>query len=486
MGIGWVWLGCAIGWMILGSTLHARSGSSASAMRNEVSELWGPAVVQRPPVANPEAPVVPLPNVMDVESYESVGGVRADIPPTPVVAEPVVTEHRVAATLIGSDLQVELDTEQRQKGLSWFPTYAVRFDGAYAWEMEGSGAVRFVLPLDGAGDGFDGFEVSRDGEPLEVEFARGSAVWADMVRDGEVARYRIRFASRGIETWQYQLTEGTGEVRDFAMQMRVDEQDIDFPAGSLAPSAHATGGDGWEGEWRFSRLVSSDVIGVALPRKLDPGPVASRITFFGPVGLLFFFFVIGMVTQTRRRRETALSSEWAQEARAQSPSLHPMHYFFFGCGFFAFHLLFAYLVDHLPLMTSFALSALTSVALVVSYARLFVGWRFALSVMGAAQLVYLVLFSASFFVEGFTGLSVTLGAIGTLFVMMQLTGRTDWGRTEPVAVPSGPAHVATDSLATNEHATNFQATNFQGGATFPSAPQPPRKAGPGPDAPVQF
>lgn len=46
--------------------------------------------------------------------------------------------------------------------------------------------------------------------------------------------------------------------------------------------------------------------------------------------------------------------------------------------------------------------------------------------LGVPQLVYLVLFSHSFFWTGFTGLATTIGAILTLFVLMQSTGRVDW------------------------------------------------------------
>src|SRR2546425_3722741 len=45
---------------------------------------------------------------------------------------------------------------------------------------------------------------------------------------------------------------------------------------------------------------------------------------------------------------------------------------------------------------------------------------------GGAQFVYLVLFSYAFFSEGSTGLAVTIGAIVTLFVVMQLTARLSW------------------------------------------------------------
>lgn len=75
------------------------------------------------------------------------------------------------------------------------------------------------------------------------------------------------------------------------------------------------------------------------------------------------------------------------------------------------------------------MSAVVSMALVLSYVRLFVGWRFALERVAPVQLIYLVLFSATFFWKGFTGLSITVGAILTLFAVMQFTGRLDWTET---------------------------------------------------------
>ncbi len=107
-------------------------------------------------------------------------------------------------------------------------------------------------------------------------------------------------------------------------------------------------------------------------------------------------------------------------------SLHPMNYFFLAAAFFAFHLLLAYLVDHVEMNAAFALSAAVSVFLVVSYLRLVAGLRTALVRAGLAQLVFLVLFSYAFFFEGYTGLTVTVGAVLTLFVLMQLTARVDW------------------------------------------------------------
>jgi inner membrane protein involved in colicin E2 resistance len=154
--------------------------------------------------------------------------------------------------------------------------------------------------------------------------------------------------------------------------------------------------------------MSGYKIGLAMPQRLQPGPLAGRISAFAPVSLLFFFFILFVLTTIR------------------GIELHPMNYFFLACAFFSFHLLMAYLVDHTSIHVAFAICSLISVFLVVSYLRLVVGMRFAALEAGMAQLIYLVLFSYAFFFEGFTGLAITIGAILTLFIVMQMTARVRW------------------------------------------------------------
>ena len=126
------------------------------------------------------------------------------------------------------------------------------------------------------------------------------------------------------------------------------------------------------------------------------------------LGYVFFFFVMFIIA-TRRNIE-----------------LHPMNYFFLAAAFFAFHLLLAYLVDHISIQLAFLICSVVSAGLVVSYLRLVAGPRFAILEAGLAQLIYLVLFSYTFFLKGFTGLAITIGCIVTLFVVMQVTGNVRW------------------------------------------------------------
>jgi inner membrane protein involved in colicin E2 resistance len=106
--------------------------------------------------------------------------------------------------------------------------------------------------------------------------------------------------------------------------------------------------------------------------------------------------------------------------------MHPMHFFFLSCAFFAFHLLLAYLVDHLSVHAAFLIASIVSLALTTSYLRVAIGSQFAFLHAAATQFVFLVLFSYAFFFKGFTGLAVTIGAILTLFVLMQMTARIRW------------------------------------------------------------
>jgi inner membrane protein involved in colicin E2 resistance len=221
----------------------------------------------------------------------------------------------------------------------------------------------------------------------------------------------VGYRSQGLGTWHYSLGENVTQVRDFLLEMTTDFRDVDFPQGSMSPTEKRQTANGWLLTWKYRNLVTGSKIGMVMPEKLQPGPLAGRISFFAPVSLVFFFFLI-FVISTLKKIE-----------------LHPMHYFFLATSFFAFHLLLAYLVDHISIHLAFVICSVVSIFLVVSYLRIVVGPRFAFIEAALAQLVYLVGFSYAFFFKGFTGLAITIGAILSLFLVMQLTARVDWGRT---------------------------------------------------------
>ncbi len=145
-----------------------------------------------------------------------------------------------------------------------------------------------------------------------------------------------------------------------------------------------------------------------IPEPLNPGPLSARITFFAPVCLLFFFVLVAAISIVCKVR------------------IHSMHYLFVAAGFFAFHLLFAYLVDHVNVHLAFALAALATVLLVTGYLTAALGKPFPWKVAGGGQIFYLLLFSYSFFLKGMTGLTVTIGSVLTLAALMKITAKVDW------------------------------------------------------------
>jgi hypothetical protein len=414
LAIGFIWLGCAIAWMVLGSTIALRGGDQSSLLNEDVTLLWGPPMVQHPPRAMLEPKMTAE---IEEEPSDMVGP-----PNEPTEVEPAA--HAIA--LDASAIDVNLELEQRKKGLLWFATYAVDFSARYTFrnDSDQDGIVSLQFPLAGGSVIYDAFKVlDADGAPVDASIANGDAAWKQAFSAGESHSFSVVYRSRGTESWRYAAPGASSKVKDFALSMKVNSPGVDFPAGTISPSSHSVEAGSWTGAWTFDSLVTSAPIGVELPRLLNPGPLAAKVTFFAPVSLLFFFFVVAILAAARRK------------------DIHPMNYFLLGSAFFAFHLLFAYLVDHVAVTPAFLASAVVSVALVTSYARLFVGWRFALMEIGGAQLIYLVLFSYTFFWKGFTGLAVTIGAIITLFVIMQITGKIDWATTglwkKPDPTPPG-------------------------------------------------
>lgn len=409
LAIGFIWLCCAAAWAILGSTLLVRSGAASGSLLTEVQALWGPALVQAPPAARGK-------ETHRAKQREQRWDEKEKRYFEVERAVEVTTERDLP--LESSRVDARLALEHRRKGLVWFPTYEVAFQGRYEFRNPTSAArsVLFSFPVEPRGVTYDGFAVEdAAGRPVEVAFEEGAARFTRPLAAGERLAFTVRYRARGTERWSYGAYGGglgpeQGRARDFQLTLATDFAEVDFIPGTLSPSEHAVAGGGWRGTWRFEQMVGTSPVGVALPERLNPGPLASRITFFAPISLLFFFFVTGVLLAARRR------------------TIHPMNYFMLACAFFAFHLLFAYLIDHLELAWAFAIASSASVGLVVSYARLFVGWRTAFLDMGVSQLLYLVLFSFTFFWKGFTGLAITIGAVVTLFVLMQITGRLDWAR----------------------------------------------------------
>jgi len=380
-----IFLCSTLAWIILGASIFARTNDAGSGLGPAVESAWGAPQEQLPPEASTSQNVQRTANTSEV--------VTTVLP---------VERSRV---------RVAFDLDQRQKGLLWFATYRVDFRGDYVVRnTTASDEVTIKLLFPAPQAIYDDLVLRVDGQPVPARTEKGSVTAVVRRPPGAAIRVETGYKSQGLGTWKYSFGKDVSQVHDFVLEMRTNFHAIDFPQGSLSPATKKQTPGGWLLTWKYANVVSGYGIGMVMPEKLQPGPLAGRISMFAPVSLLFFFFFMFVITILRKIE------------------LHPMHYFFLATSFFAFHLLLAYLVDHVSIHIAFVICSAVSIFLVVSYLRIVVSARFAWREAALSQFVYLVLFSYAFFFKGFTGLAITIGAIVSLFAAMQMTARVHWAR----------------------------------------------------------
>ncbi len=370
----------AAGWYVLGTASTVRSSSTASRLNSAVYALWGKPVVQEAPGFSVKVP--------------GTKRNRTILPAT-------------------NQIKVVLNLEQRRKGLIWYPTYVSDFDATYQLINHDAVAqklrIHFKFPSQDAT--YDSFKMWLDGraELVEANPKQGFRKIVELA-PGQALDFRIAYTTRGLREWHYKLAPESGRVLKLDLDLTTNFKAVDFPEGSLSPMLHEVTEQGTHLRWQADDLITRQNVVLSMPEKLNPGPLSARMSFFAPVCLLFFFVLI-----------TAI-------AILGSVNIHPMHYLFVTAGFFAFHLLFAYLVDLVNLHLAFGIASLTSVGLVITYLHQALGKSFPWKIAGAGQVFYLVLFSYSFFLDGMTGLTVTIGSVITLAILMYMTARLDWNR----------------------------------------------------------
>jgi hypothetical protein len=412
-----VYLIAVAGWLVLGSTISYRTDRQDSDLKNAVGQLWGTPLEQKAPWGSISAD-----NIAQISSSMPNGnGV--------VFTRPGAAAENYEASIAEHDISVRFELDQRQKGLLWYSTYRISFSGDYVLENPkdkiGTMTVNFAFPA--ANGHYDDFRFEIDGAPVAFTRQNANLIVATIRCDGK-SRHRlsVNYNSQGMDRFIYRFADGISEVRNFKLVATTDFDGYDHPANTISPNVPKERvGNGWQLTWDYKDLIAGTGIGIEMPQKINPGPMAARISFFAPVSLGFFFFLIFVISLLKGIR------------------LHPMNYFFLAAAFFSFHLLMAYLADHISIHAAFALSSMASIILVVSYMRIVAGNRFAFVEVSASQLIYLIGFSYAFFFEGFTGLVVSIGAIVTLFVVMQSTARINWAQrfminAEPCALEEKP------------------------------------------------
>ena len=388
LAIAFIYACTAVGWIILASTISFRTHTQDTRLKNAVAQLWGTRQIQQAP---------------SLYYYPSGAGQKTH------------KNHNAAEHLAldSSDIEVSLKLDHRKKGLLWYSTYRVTFSGSYRIvnHFDESKTMFLSFSFPAAGAVYDNFRFTvGDREIQDVGLKQGNITRTLKLSPGQAEEVEISYASQGLEEWAYDFGDNVNAIRNFYLVMQTDFEQIDFPTQSISPTQKERAADGWKLTWQYSNLLTDVKIGMITPQRLNPGPWVSRVTAAAPVSLFLFFFLLFVFTTIKKVK------------------IHPVNYFFIGAAFFSFHLLLAYLVDHISIHAAFWICSLVSIFLVVSYMRLVVGARVAFIQIALSQLVYLVLFSYTFFFKGYTGLVITILCICTLFVVMQSTAKIEWDK----------------------------------------------------------
>lgn len=405
MAVGFIFMAACAGWLLLGTATTIRSTDFFTRLGQSVADLWGQPLVQEAPALSTQIP-----------GSDQVRWLMAS----------------------ANKINVELETDYRQKGLMWYPTYTCRFEGTYSISNSEPVAqkIRLHFKFPASDATYDNFAIAIDGKPLRMPVDTKAGI-GDIIElaPGARSEFTITYKTRGMTEWRYKMDPHVGRVQNLDLTVRTGFADLDYIEGSLSPMSKARTGSGMTLKWVATDLITSEDIGIVIPEKLNPGPVTSRITFFAPVCLLFFFVLIATINILYR------------------VDIHPMHYLFVAAGFFAFHLLLSYMVGIIHIHIAFAVSAVTSVVLVTSYLSAALKGKFPWKTAAIGQLFFLVLFSYSFFFKGITGLVVAIGSVATLGVLMRVTAHVNWsevfgqtGSRKQAIPPLPPAQVVQNDL----------------------------------------
>lgn len=377
ISIACIFAGVSVAWFILGGAMTQRTEQTSKRLNQTVDQVWGAPLMQTHPTA--------------------------------WVDSPKAWQDREFVRTSSSDIDVQIRYEARRKGLFLYRTYEADFAARYTipnpTPIDQTVYVAFPMP---SGDtSFVNFSFRYGGEEAQdVVPVNGMIERAIVIPAGESVPLEVTYRARGTDRWDYDLSN-CDRLRNFRLTMSTDFEDVDFPDGGNSPTDRSQAGRGWQFIWDYPDVIGAQSIAMDMPKVLNAGPVAARISFFAPVSLLFFFSVLLILGVSK------------------GIGLHPVHYFFLGAGCFAFQLLFAYMVDLIPITAAFIVAALASLFLVSGYIRAVAGPSLARIAL-PAQLIYMTLFSYSFFFDGISGLTIAIGSVVTLAVLMKATARTNW------------------------------------------------------------
>src|SRR2546429_5676274 len=234
--ITFIFLCTTVAWAIVGKTIFQRLYDSGSSSDSRVESTWGAPQSQSPPQAAFDEQV-------PKKETKTENGKKIET----VTQETATTQ----LPLDSSHINVDLNLEHRQKGLLWFSTYKVAFDGAYSFHNTSDKDQNVIFKLDfpTAQAIYDDLIFTVNDLPVALTNGKNSASGIVRMKAGTAATLKVGYKSQGLNDWRYNfggnktrsedgqpVAADVAQVRDFSLEMTTNFKDIDFPDNTLSPT----------------------------------------------------------------------------------------------------------------------------------------------------------------------------------------------------------------------------------------------------------
>ncbi len=276
-----------------GREFAATHGRVSETNLRSVQSIWGRAQAQR------ELRVWHSIEEVQVTRVSEEGECDGQLEAAAAAGKPVrVLRKKVKRTvpqnsILSTSGRVAIGMNYRKKGSAFYTTYENECRFAYEVKNFHGAATEasFSFPL-ASGCIFDGLRVLVDGEDVSsrLSYPGGSIDWTMAMQPGQVAKVEVSYRSRGMDSFYYQVTEER-EIRSLALTIELADVAADrlnYPDGCITPTSVAPlgAGGGCRLEWTLANAISTRGMGVALPKRDQPGDSMARLLAGAPLGLV--------------------------------------------------------------------------------------------------------------------------------------------------------------------------------------------------------
>jgi hypothetical protein len=255
-----------------------------------VEEIWGGAQAQRD---------LAVAHTIEKEVMEELP--REDETKPPLFRKVLKRIDVEQNSILSTKASVELRPNRRQKGSAFYNGFETRF--AIEYLVKNDSDLRtdaaFSFPLPSNQSMFSDIEILVDGKDIseDLRVSEEEIAWAKKMEPGETWKVEIKYRTRGMEFFYFQIT-APRQIKDFVLTLTVLDlpvSEVNYPGGCIPPTEKIRAtpdGKGSVLEWRFNNTITTAGMGVSLPQPAQPGERTSSMLAVSSYALMMLLLAI--------------------------------------------------------------------------------------------------------------------------------------------------------------------------------------------------